>query len=448
MAKAADVKAPKLLSESFDADDGGWLDKLIADEDEPERATLWRLGSWAIAAVVALTLGLMSGQLPDGTKRADVAEAEIATQAQQLAILARETRQETRRIAAALDTLNSDRDRMFSRIATVEQNLDSVTGSIAKQTTSTKPTEPAPDKPAERAIAATAADAAPTQPAAAPATAQEVKQEPKQEGKHEPKKDPSTKDVPKVASLQAAAVQTTPVQAAPQPEAVKKTDRSDGQRTAMPAAAPTNPETTAASASPSEQTVASPESDPASTTTVAKQTATQPPAPAAPMVITAAPLTPLPEQEVAAAAVPETPVDRTQFGLDLGGASSMTGLRALWSGVRKAHPSQFAALRPVLAIRPSKNGLGLQVHVVAGPIPDAAAAARLCAILAADDRDCETALFDGQRLLPDVDDPNKKPALPPKPARRKQVRHDPAPATPAPPPSDSKASVLSLLGVR
>ena len=35
MAKAADVKAPKLLAESFDADDEGWLDKLIADEDEP-----------------------------------------------------------------------------------------------------------------------------------------------------------------------------------------------------------------------------------------------------------------------------------------------------------------------------------------------------------------------------------------------------------------------------
>jgi hypothetical protein len=99
----------------------------------------------------------------------------------------------------------------------------------------------------------------------------------------------------------------------------------------------------------------------------------------------------------------------------------------------------------VLAIRAGKNGLGLQVHVVAGPIPDAAAAAQLCAMLAADDRNCETAVFDGQRLLPDIGDVKKKPAAPPKPARRKQARHEPAPT---PPPAEAKTSVLSLLGVR
>jgi len=450
MAKAADVKAPKLLSESFDADDEGWLDKLIADEDEPERATLWRLGSWAIAAVVALTLGMMSGQLPDGAKRADVAEAEIATQAQQIAGLARDTKQETRRIAAALETLNTDRDRLFNRITAVEQNLDSVTGSIAKQATAARPPDPAPDKPAERAIAAAAADTAPGQPAPAAAPP-----EAKPEAKQEPKKDPAARDAPKVASPQTAPVQPAPaqtaaVQAAPPPDtskkADKKTDRSDGQRAAAPTT-PADSGAAAANAAPAE-IPATQEPDATSTTTVAKQATSAQAAPTSPMVITAAPLTPLPEEEVAAAAEPETPVDRTQFGLDLGGASSMSGLRALWSGVRKAHPSQFAALRPVLAIRPGKNGLGLQVHVVAGPIPDAAAAARLCAMLSADDRDCETALFDGQRLLPDVDDVKKKPAAAPRPARRKQARHEPAPATPATPPTDAKTSVLSLLGVR
>ena len=40
MAKAADVKASKLSSDSYDANEEGWLDKLIADEDEPDRATL------------------------------------------------------------------------------------------------------------------------------------------------------------------------------------------------------------------------------------------------------------------------------------------------------------------------------------------------------------------------------------------------------------------------
>jgi hypothetical protein len=449
MAKAADVKAPKLLSDSFDADDEGWLDKLIADEEEPERATLWRLGSWAIVAVVALTLGLMSGQLPDGAKRADVAEAEIATQAQQLAGLARDTKQETRRIAAALETLNSDRDRLFNRITTVEQNLDSVTGSIAKQTTAIKPLDPTPDKPAERTIAAAVSDGVPSQPAAAATTP-----ETKPEAKLETKKD-SAKDAPKVASPQTAPIQTAAVQTAPQPDtskkADKKADRPDPQRAAAQAA-PAESETAAATTAPPTQAAAVQDSTAqgaaASTTAVAKQAQSQQAAPTAAMVITAAPLTPLPDEEVAAAE-PEAPVDRTQFGLDLGGASSMAGLRALWSGVRKAHPSQFAALRPVLAIRPGKNGIGLQVHVVAGPIPDAAAAARLCAMLSTDERDCETVLFDGQRLLPDLDDAKKKPPAPARPARRKQARHEVAPTTPATPPTaDSKTSVLSLLGVR
>ncbi len=124
----------------------------------------------------------------------------------------------------------------------------------------------------------------------------------------------------------------------------------------------------------------------------------------------------------------------------------MAGLRALWSGVRKSHPSQFAALRPVLTIRQSKNGLGLQVHVVAGPIADAAAAAKLCAMLAADDRECETAVFDGQRLMPDTDDVKKKPAAAPRLSRRKQAQREPSPPPSAPPaqPADGKSSMLSF----
>lgn len=437
MAKAADVKAQKSLAESFDADDEGWLDKLIADEDESERKTLWRLGSWAIAAVVALTLGLMSGKLPDGAKRADLAEAELATQARQIAGLARETNQETRRIAAAVETLNSDRDRLFGRITAVEQNLDSVTGSIAKQATAAKPVEPTPDKAVEQAMAPAPTDVAPAQPTQL-AAAQDAKQEVKQESK----KELPAKDAIKVASPQAAPAQAAPLSEAPK-DGTRKADRSDSQRSATATAPSANPEAAAASAAPQSLTPTTSEPDATSTTTVAKQA----PASAPPTVITATPLTPLPDEAIAAATEPETPVDRTQFGLDLGGASSMAGLRALWSGVRKAHPSQFAALRPVLAIRQGKNGLGLQVHVLAGPIPDAAAAAQLCAMLSADDRNCETAVFDGQRLLPDVDDPKKKPASA-RPARRKQARHEPAPTPPATPPADSKPSMLSLLGVR
>ena len=445
MAKAADIKAVKPLSQSFDADDEGWLDQLIADEDEPERATLWRLGSWAIAAVVALTLGLMSGQVPDNAKRSYAAEAELASQAQRIEGLARDTRQETRRIAAAVETLNSDRDRLFGRMTAVEQSLDSVTGSIAKQATA-KQAELAADKPVERSMApASAVDTAASQPPSPPPVAAATveppkdalpKDVPKEIAKDTPKDLPKDlpRDLPKAANPQTAPASES---------TAKKADRSDSQRQIAPPAA--NPEIAAASSAPPAQGAAAQDADPTATTTVPKPAPGQQVAATPPAVITATPLNPLPEDAVAAATEADVPVERTQFGLDIGGASSMAGLRALWSGVRKAHPSQFAALRPVLAIRQNKNGFGLQVRVIAGPIPDAAAAANLCAMLAADNRGCETTIFDGQRLLPDADDATKKPVAAPKSPRRKQADREVPPAAQPRQPTGGKSSNLSSL---
>ena len=40
----------------------------------------------------------------------------------------------------------------------------------------------------------------------------------------------------------------------------------------------------------------------------------------------------------------------------------------------------------------------MQLRLVAGPLSDAAAAAKICAGLIENERPCETAVFDGQRL--------------------------------------------------
>jgi hypothetical protein len=58
----------------------------------------------------------------------------------------------------------------------------------------------------------------------------------------------------------------------------------------------------------------------------------------------------------------------------------------------------LAALQPIIAIKEGNNGLGMQLRLVAGPLTDAAAAARICATLIANQRPCETTVFDGQRL--------------------------------------------------
>ena len=84
----------------------------------------------------------------------------------------------------------------------------------------------------------------------------------------------------------------------------------------------------------------------------------------------------------------------------------MPGLRALWRGLLKSRSNApLAALRPIIVIKEGANGLGMQLRLVAGPLNDAGAAARICAVLAENKRSCETAIFDGQRLSVTGDDP-------------------------------------------
>ena len=119
---------------NFEADDtGGVLSNLLADEDELDRRALWRLGSWGVGATAAVVLAVMASQSSFGLKREQVAAADLARQAQQIQLVARETHNEARRLAAAIDTLNGDRDRLYSRVTSLEQGLDSVTGAIARQ---------------------------------------------------------------------------------------------------------------------------------------------------------------------------------------------------------------------------------------------------------------------------------------------------------------------------
>ena len=102
---------------------------------------------------------------------------------------------------------------------------------------------------------------------------------------------------------------------------------------------------------------------------------------------------------------PQLAVQRTEFGVDVGGANSVGGLRALWRGLLKSRSNApLAALQPIIVIKESNNGLGMQLRLVAGPLSDAAAAAKICAALIENERPCETTGFDGQRLAMKADD--------------------------------------------
>jgi len=89
---------------------------------------------------------------------------------------------------------------------------------------------------------------------------------------------------------------------------------------------------------------------------------------------------------------------KTEFGVDLGSAPSMTGLRSLWQSLKEGHEPLFDGLRPVMALREGTRPGTIELRLVAGPLANAAAAARLCATLSAAGLGCQATIFDGQRL--------------------------------------------------
>src|SRR5450631_278382 len=118
----------------FDTENtGGFLSGLLADEDYFDRRALWRLGSWGVATVGAVVVAVLAGQSSLGLRREQVAAGDLARQSQQIQLVAKESQNEARRLASAVETLNSDRDRLYARVTVLEQGLDSVTGAIARQ---------------------------------------------------------------------------------------------------------------------------------------------------------------------------------------------------------------------------------------------------------------------------------------------------------------------------
>lgn len=130
--------------------------------------------------------------------------------------------------------------------------------------------------------------------------------------------------------------------------------------------------------------------------------ASPPPAVAAPETVQPPQASAPPEPPPARAAAPPSdepvplPAPKAEFGVDLGRANSVEGLRQLWAAARSRHGSALEGLRPIVAVREIPRGGGVELRLVAGPLPNAAAAARTCAMLPG--AVCHPTLFEGQRL--------------------------------------------------
>lgn len=430
------AKDPDNLAAEFNPEAASGL---LAEEDAFDRRMLWRLGTWGVGAVGAVVVAVMANQSALTLKRDQVAAVDIARQSQQLQGLAKESHNETRRLAAAIDTLNGDRDRLYSRVTTLEQNLDSVTGAIAKQTTTPVAASSTAAATPGAAPAINPPPAQPAVPTPAPSVAPVASTQP-----IAPDRPATTPDKPTPADKAAAPADGKAVAAAEKsaatPEKPATADRKPAGRmqanveppapavtvsppiaSVPPAPMAASPATAAAAIAPDDRKPSAPAPpaptvaeasligppDPAAAKPIeaAKPPAAKDPAkdvvatPIAP-VATAAPAT---DDEADDAEAPKAQLQRTEFGVDLGTANSVNGLRALWRGLLKSKTNTaLAALRPIIVIKENTNGLGMQLRLVAGPLNDAGAAARICAGLSM--RTCETAVYDGQRLTLRPDD--------------------------------------------
>jgi hypothetical protein len=403
------------LTASFETENtGGLLSGFLAEEDVFDRRALWRLGSWGAASVGAVVLAVYANQSSIAVHREQAAVTlDLSRQAQQIQVVAKESKNEARQLASAIETLNGDRDRLFTRVTGLEQGLESVTGAIAKQqaAAASPPAAPASAQAAMTPEPPPAAQNPPSAPAPAPSPVATIAP-----------KGPEKTPAPAASPVATAAPKTAdkPSSAAAAPEPAPATVASIAPKPSTPPPATATPLIAPAPLVAEKSMMAPPDAAATKLTEPDKSEKSEksgkpdrPEKPAkifsaAPMpeVVAAASPADNAEPDAAATTAPKLAVQRTEFGVDVGGANSVGGLRALWRGLLKSRSNAaLTTLRPIIVIKEGNNGLGMQLRLVAGPLGDAAAAAKICAGLMESERSCETAVFDGQRLAMTADEP-------------------------------------------
>jgi hypothetical protein len=320
---------------------------LFDDISRRDKGPLLRIAAWGLAATGALAIAVFASRSEIGERRISLAaSASNATQADaarlasaQALARAAEAEREARGLAETVRTLTSDRDQLASRIAALERSLEDLTGSISL-------TQPLTRRPAmvDMLLPPTGSSLL-LRPGGA-GTASDLTSSP---GSTRPFGAPEAR--PSTFGPPASGAADTPAGAAADPTA---------SEIPLPRPNPLGANQTAAA--------------PAAGRLTASQSA------------------------AADAAGASVATGNQRFGVDLGGASSVEGLRALWTRVKEGQSALVADLKPVVSVRDAAQPGTVELRLVAGPVPSAVAASRLCAALASSGTACRAAAFDGQAL--------------------------------------------------
>lgn len=339
------------------------------DEDHIDMRPLLRLMVWGTCAIVGIGATVMAGRSDVGTARAKVAFATFRAAPgdvvnhpnDMLANRPATPDKDEQRLAEQVRALTADRDRLAERVATLEHNLNDLTGSIARL--------PAANSGAANAAAPNNGGANATPPnggaSAAPNTADS-------NGSAANSAPPQEKaDAPAPAVAEATTPPASPAQ-------VANADDDQAPTAAVPAAPQPGVGLPADVPLPRPGPLATIQSYVNST---------------APLPATA------PQRRVAAVNRDVAPAAAGgSLAIDLGSATNINTLRAHWGAVKAAHGGMLAGLQPLVSVRQSTRPGFTEFHLVAGPVTDADAVAHLCAALTSVRVPCRPSTYNGQRL--------------------------------------------------
>ena len=115
-----------------------------------------------------------------------------------------------------------------------------------------------------------------------------------------------------------------------------------------------------------------------------------------PVITSSVPLPPARAAAAQAAAGPEPAASTSEFGLDLGAASTLDGVQQRWTTVKANFGPLLSNLHPLAAPERRQGKTGYRL--VVGPLPNSPAATGLCAHFNAAHTPCRAVRFEGEQI--------------------------------------------------
>lgn len=418
-----------------------------ADAEQPKsllaqyhKRLMWRLAAWGGAAAISLVAAVIVSQTGAGNKRlqlamsepaqpddsavplitgsvpessADVAAVRRMTNltARKLAAVERNTaatRAETKRLALQLNKLTADSFRFTGRLANIEHQIDGIAGSIKQQAqdaaaaavAKAMPPKAAGDRPGSDSIFDKAVDA--TAPVISPPATLYPKLSlimPPAPGSPLPR---MTKDGADAAHATAQDVTITSAITKPKDQArVEPKPMAKAPAGEMQAEVDAGPKAMAPAkgqiAGAAGPTMAEPKSKPRAKPKSEAKSESKQPAHAMKMA-SASPPTKRLHVTVRPGRYSRSLLPTRGYGVDLGGADSITVVKAQWAAVKANFGPMLRGLRPT-AVRDHRILSGGSYRLVIGRLHSRKAADRLCSRLASQQVSCQPVKFDDGRVV-------------------------------------------------